>query len=1321
MTTDISKLIFFDKNGYPYNFQYDDVNKIWEGKIFFEENSSDTFRTLCLYLFESVPAYDINTEFSFHPSELFNYSGMTFVGATYQDEPISGITRVNSNSNFYSKWIRGENFDKKFPVGTVIQFNDVTGTGDNDFYSGLTYNVLGTQKNAFLICSETCNSGFTFSFSGGTVSSINVIKVADFGIVDFSGLTYYPGKLLSIINSNKNDGIFTYVTGFTQTSNANFAVMNPNIKSEIKIDFDLLTQRPELYEGMTTINYNTNDPNDHTGTTIKFHNGINTNVDFVNTGQTIIFETPDGLPIMSENLEFTITGYIDRQFITKDTLNFYTNDDINTIEAVSGVTGLTYNDIIELTVTTYLSGQTFHNNRQFQVMNVTDNIIQVREYIIVESGHEYTINKVINKKKINEIYCKGLPTLSVLDPYTGYTICYSTTNHITLSQYVIDSGTTNYYYENTISAMRNKYRYLLNRYGLDIYTFNYLGTNLLIFEGSDYNFNPSISGFTVSLNLGGSTTGLTTGTLPLSVIYNQIEEQLTYEKTFVYDTSKLSINFRSEIYFDLEKDMLGFGFKVKINNEWYYIALSGSTGTYEIDTINNFISTYSDTLNKKGFNIYSGYTTDIYTGYTLVIEGEKPNVDLYDVEVKVNSYSNYDIIEHTRNNSIVISSNEIKSTAAYLNEFELATGMIINLSGAKSDFNNKQYNILRLTGLTSTTLDTIQLSYQGPFEYEEMKDLTLSVNSFIRKPRGTYGKDIYYRCSWEPIDENNPKISDNIFFYDFSGDQLSTTGTLAYQGIKPLWEDSDSRIFLNKEPNKQLDKIYDPSAQQTIFSAITYSLERLDSSTDYNYVPVPIQIFLGFNSVNEGFLYNKMIISKIDDIVFSGRTNSNISYFTISGDTITYTTTGGTFSFIDLGFNYDQLISIDFKEVAQTGHTLFSDWDIYDIANVTKNQIKISGNTLHYFTTSGKTFDFIIKTEPVEIASFYIYGQTEIEDERYVQHLKLLGANLDSNVQPIFKESDINDKGIDYTILNRKRKELLSVYPDIYNYIGAYKSLINAINFFGYNDLDLYEYYRNIDPKSPLYGKLQKTLIEDIFINTIPGWDEIEMDSTNHLKTNLFNLTYKITDFDGNYLYLYSLDEVQIKLNGLVDWLRKHIIPLSANILDITGEAHVPASLYANFNGSNYVKKVTTSQINTAINFDYIQTLNIDNDYLFTINFYIVSGSTMPDYFTVKIKTFKLNEETMELVPVQYFDLYKKDLLSFSFNVDRIMDPYMFIETQTFNDYGLGYTNSRLFNYNEGRNFVLIDNNFVGVNYKYITTDYGYYIITDGRFYIIPY
>jgi hypothetical protein len=106
---------------------------------------------------------------------------------------------------------------------------------------------------------------------------------------------------------------------------------------------------------------------------------------------------------------------------------------------------------------------------------------------------------------------------------------------------------------------------------------------------------------------------------------------------------------------------------------------------------------------------------------------------------------------------------------------------------------------------------------------------------------------------------------------------------------------------------------------------------------------------------------------------------------------------------------------------------------------------------------------------------------------------------------------------------------------------------------------------------------------------------------------------------------------------------------------------------------------------------------------------------------TVKIKTFHLNETTQELEPVQYINLYKDDLSSYSFNLDRFIDPYVYIETQSFNDYGLGYTNSKLLEFNEGRNFVLIDNNFTGINYKYITTDYGYYIITDGRFYIIPY
>ena len=46
---------------------------------------------------------------------------------------------------------------------------------------------------------------------------------------------------------------------------------------------------------------------------------------------------------------------------------------------------------------------------------------------------------------------------------------------------------------------------------------------------------------------------------------------------------------------------------------------------------------------------------------------------------------------------------------------------------------------------------------------------------------------------------------------------------------------------------------------------------------------------------------------------------------------------------------------------------------------------------------------------------------------------------------------------------------------------------------------------------------------------------------------------------------MYSLDEVQQKLTKMVHWLRHNIIPLSSNILDITGVADTSNTLYINY------------------------------------------------------------------------------------------------------------------------------------------------------------
>jgi hypothetical protein len=1348
LSTPINKLLFFNKEGYPYNLNYDAVNEEWTGKMYFDPNSSDTFRTLCMYIFENVPSYNFTETFDLRASQQFNYSGMTFVPLSYTGVTIKDIQKVNSSPLFYSKWIMGDNFDRMFPVGSVVAFNGVTGStylSLNNFHgSGVTYyNVLGTQKNAFLITTITNNKDFDFVFSGGTVSSVNMLKVPDYGsqqLVNINNLNYYDGKKITVAGSENNDGVYTFDDyNILKTKVYDFILPTPVsyvTGGTITLEFYLMTQRPELYEGPIRITYSTPTTS---GTTVEFFNYINTNIDFTTTGQTFVFEYPDGSHIDPSDPEFIIAGFVDKQNITTDVLHFYYNQEISTIEAISGITtGLTYNDYIEVIATPYVTGGTLHDKRQFQVLNITNNVIQVREYIIPESGYTYTINKIINKRKINKLNCVQNTVLP--GTFTGYTVCYSTSNKITLTQDVVPSGTSTYFYENTISSMRNKYASLLARYGLSLYHYHSDsdGNNYLMFEGLDYNYQPYYSGVTAKINNNylikgsGFTYQTTGGTEDSDVFYfSTYEPYQAYERVYHYEKSQLAKNFYTEIYFDINLDSSRYGFNLNLNNIDYYIATSGnSEATYTPETINAFINKYSIILDKKGITVYSGYTYDGYTGYTLIIEGQQPNIELFDIEVKVNSYSDYEFIKTIHNHSIVIDSSELYlvNSGKSLYDYELATGMIIGVSGCSHTLNNKQYNILRITP------SIIQLSYQGPFLYEYYKELIISINQFLRAPRGNYDRDVTYRLSWLPIEENDPQISPDIFYYDYSGSQLLPNGDLTYAGQKPLWNNyTNNLVFLNDEPNTNIEKIYDPEYQQTVFENLNYTLERLNSSVNYNYVPNPLQVFIGFNSRNEGVSNNILIMDKIENIVFSGVTNANSNILISSGSTesyIDYITNDLYFSFAKMGFEMDQNISLNFLENTITGHTIFGNYGTYIVNDVTDKRITVRGTLLSFDTSaSGKTYDYTIKTEPDRIATINLYGQTEIEDERYVQHLKLLGANLDTEVQPIFKESDINEVGIDYTILNRKRKELLIVYPEIYNYIGSYKALINAINFFGYNDLGVYEYYKCIDPKSPLYGQLQRVQLQEIFNNQVAGWtDDVVMNfiptasgKTTYLKTNLFNLTYRITDFDGNYVNMYSLEEVQIKLTKLVKWLRRHIIPLSANILDITGLAYVPTTLYTNYNGANWVKKTVLNQSNTVINFDYIQTLNIDTNYLFTINFYLTSGATMPDYWTVKIKTFHLDETTRELIPVQYIELFKIDLLSYSFNVDTNIDPWMYIETQSYNDYGLGYTNYKLFNYNLGRNFILINNNFTGINYKYLADYYGFYIIADGRYFIIKY
>lgn len=1362
-----NSLLFFNKDGYPHNFHYNNDTESWEGKILFDENSDQTFKTQSLHIFENVDPIEFDIDVDLIEIKYNNSSGLTIAGETsYQNEIITNIIKVNDSNEFYSKWIYGNDFHKKFPIGTIVNFSGVTGsTYISDFSDDQYFTVLAIKKHAFLIITNTSNDIFNLNFLSGYTNSLNVISINDYNR-NLSGQTFfqnlYTDKKLSIINSTLNDSIISVKKSGITYSYLNELKLNGTENQNFELDIQFFTERPKIFQGDVILTSLLSSITGILKVGTKYSKLLAPTIIYTSSGmdynkKEIIFEDSIGNKLYN-GYTFTVDSLLDTVLLGSKTVSFIQySKESNVFQYNSRLSNMTYwntiqfdnyldikvGDIIELSGTT-TSGTTFLNNRDFSVSNV---IFQNNKTIIFTPGHinnenlsTYKIYKKLQSHQIDSVF---VTASSIITSYENILIsdsyCYSTSPILSFQQTYLGATTGSSYKSeasNTIDAFTNKYKSSLKNYGIDVYHSIKNGDDYLSIEslyGSKTKYFYA-SGYTNGVKINDdfslSNNGLTK---KYDIVTN---EKLYDETTNLISTNLYNEQVASEILFNLKNDTNRFGFKLTINSIEYSINFDTDTQT----TINNFIDYFGDIFYSNGMTINSGYT-----GNTLRIETD---IDIWDLEVVVNIISTYTIIEHQRNNAILLSGNEIQSLSQNLFNFNLATGMIIKISGSSYNENNKEYNIIHLTEYT------ISISYQGVFIPESNVRINGKTRDFLRKPRGEYYRDIYLRAYWEEPLEHD--IDETIFFYDISGDQLkpyNNNSRLKYVGQKPLIDPQQNNIvILNTESNKDLSKVYDPKYQQTIFDELTFKLEQLDSSISYNWIPEPLEIFIAYNSPIEGVNSRILKIEKIEkfensNIIFSysGYTNSGSSLavpnFIFDGTTLEYKSLVD-FNFISYGFKKDQLIKLYFKDQSKTNQRIFENNYTYKIADLSRNKIIIdtgftyqdlstydTGVTYQstgftYFTTTGTTFYFNIEVQPKEILSCPMYGQTEIEDIRYKVNLNNIGVQSEDDIYQILYLSDIQDNAIDYTLFNRKRKEMLTTFREIYDYIGSYKSLINAINYFGYNDLQLYEYYKNIDRSSPLYSKLHKVLIPDIFDNSVQGWNELDFIAGKYQqqntwkKTNLFNLAYRITDEDGNNVLIYSLEDVQYKLTKLKNWLRKNIIPISADLLDITGVSDTNMTQYQDYDESNQTLKSVVDRSSTVVNFNYTATLNFGSDYLITVNFYILSGATeinnneVPQSFSAKIRTFYLSGNTNSnstdiLVPVQYFKINKNDLSPFTFTLNKYVDPYIYVETTTYDNSGngLGYVNNKVFYFDEPRNYWLLTHNFDLTKMKYWQTD----------------
>lgn len=431
--------------------------------------------------------------------------------------------------------------------------------------------------------------------------------------------------------------------------------------------------------------------------------------------------------------------------------------------------------------------------------------------------------------------------------------------------------------------------------------------------------------------------------------------------------------------------------------------------------------------------------------------------------------------------------------------------VITNISGATA---------MQVTPTPSSSVTTTDIYYYDYLSYNQ-----------LRSAPGTYAERITVDIPAEPVLTTQTFVETPFFVYDVN-----------YTEDVPFIEKSSSSSYTLADGSSD---IIDPLTGRIKLSQIE---------------TLPTQINIGISSSQE-YIYERKLILKSEKEY--RETLSQAPNYT--GDYYTFYIGGTSNPFYDISKVYLQGGTGSADHFFETALNVVS-------VGVTGSDTYIKVQKIDSPVSATNFSGYRIKwVNETLLADLDLYGEVEGEDERLRIVLQNFGKKIDYDKEYIFRDSDIKEDLPDYKLLNKKRKELLLEGDNIYPYLGSYKALINIINYFGYYDVRIKEYFLNVDQDSSNYGNYMHVLVP----KNAKQREEVKaawrvVPSKIYKKTSLFGLFYdlnKATENEDIYgipevvdAFDFSPEEVLIKLFGLKELLKKEYLPLNARIYDITGE-----------------------------------------------------------------------------------------------------------------------------------------------------------------------
>ncbi|BBI90569.1 hypothetical protein HYO65_gp177 [Tenacibaculum phage PTm1] len=278
----------------------------------------------------------------------------------------------------------------------------------------------------------------------------------------------------------------------------------------------------------------------------------------------------------------------------------------------------------------------------------------------------------------------------------------------------------------------------------------------------------------------------------------------------------------------------------------------------------------------------------------------------------------------------------------------------------------------------------------------------------------------------------------------------------------------------------------------------------------------------------------------------SGQTVDNhLSNGTTTSNGITFDTAGVAPTDILTIVSEQNLTNVDYFE--RSGK------HVYKINLLFSPQYETGVHDEQYSFAHNSQVDIVYNNGTAKTHSIKVNGRCQHIDGKLTVALQNFKKYLNEDYYQAFFDSKLNTNEQDQVLLNRKKREYLMVMFEMTGFIGAYKSLLTAIEYFGWGQLlELKEYWKSISSNQYKLTSIKNQVL-----------DKIDKQLTGFKKSNQMSLTYKVNDFKGNFdsdglpIYenvLTDTDTVITKLYSLKAVLECDFLTLNTKIFDITGE-----------------------------------------------------------------------------------------------------------------------------------------------------------------------